>query len=63
MIIIERKSNESIDRMVKRYKSKHRNIKLRNELRSRKQYIKPSVRRRTEVLSAMYSIKKFGAED
>jgi len=32
MLIIERKSGESIDRMVKRYKSKRRSVKLRDEL-------------------------------
>ncbi|RME97979.1 MAG: 30S ribosomal protein S21 [Bacteroidetes bacterium] len=54
MLIIERKDGESIDRMLRRYKRKHRNVKLRNELRRRKEFIKPSVLRRKEVLKAAY---------
>ena len=58
MLIIERKENESIDRALKRYKRKHRRIKLRNELSRRKNFVKPSVKRRKEVLSAIYKNKK-----
>lgn len=63
MLIIERKTNETIDRMVKRYKNKHRSVKLRDELRERKQFIKPSVKRRMEVIGTLYSIKKYGTEE
>lgn len=62
MLIIERKDGETIDRMVKRYKNKHRKIKLRNELRRRKTFEKPSVKRRNEILGAKYRLQKFGAE-
>jgi small subunit ribosomal protein S21 len=58
MLIIERKEGESIDRTLKRYKRKHRDTKLRRELRNRKEYTKPSVRRRNEILKAIYSKKK-----
>ena len=58
MLIIERKENESIDRLVKRYKRKHQKTKLRNELRRRQQFTKPSVRRRKEILKAAYRNKK-----
>ena len=58
MLIIERKEGESIDRFVKRYKRKHRNTKLRDELRRRKQFTKPSVKRRREILKAAYKNKK-----
>ena len=58
MLIIERKEGESIDRALKRYKRKHRDTKLRRELRNRKEYTKPSVRRRNEILKAIYSKKK-----
>jgi len=63
MLIIERKSNETIDRMVKRYKSKHRNVKLRDELRGRKEFVKPSVKRRKEVLKALYSLRNHSTEE
>ena len=58
MLIIERKEGESIDRTLKRYKRKHRDTKLRRELRNRKEYTKPSVKRRNEILKAVYSTKK-----
>ena len=63
MLIIERKEGESIDRMVKRYKNKHRNTKLRNELRRRKEFTKPSVKRRSEILKAIYKKKKMAEND
>ena len=61
MIIIEVKDGESIDRALKRYKNKHRRVKLMDELRKRKHFTKPSVARRTEVLKAVYREKKKNA--
>ena len=63
MLIIERKDGESIDRMVKRYKRKFRNTKLRDELRRRKEFTKPSVARRNELLKAAYKSKKEAEND
>lgn len=60
MIIINVKDNETIDRALKRYKRKHRNIGLMKELRQRKHFTKKSVRRRNEILDAVYRLKKFG---
>ena len=60
MIIIEVKEGESIDRALKRYKRKHRDLKIRNQLRNRKYFSKPSEERRNEILSAEYRLKKFG---
>jgi small subunit ribosomal protein S21 len=60
MIIIDVKEGETIDRALKRYKRKHRNLKIREQLRDRKFYTKPSVRRRNEVLDAAYRLQKFG---
>ena len=62
MIIIERKESESIDRALKRYKNKHRQVGIHKELRRRKQFTKPSVRRREEVLKAVYRKKKYGGD-
>jgi len=59
LIIVQRKDEESIDRMVKRYKRKHRKIQLIKELRKRKHYTKKSVARRNEVLNAEYRLKNF----
>ena len=58
MLIIDRKDGENIDRMLKRYKRKHRDVKLRRQLRNRKHFTKPSVARRTEIKDAMYRDKK-----
>lgn len=58
MIIVEVKNGETIDRALRRYKRKHRDVKLRRELRERKQYTKPSVTRRTEKLKAIYKQQK-----
>ncbi len=60
MLIINVKEEESIERALKRYKRKVRSTKVIQELRSRKNFTKPSVARRNEVLSAEYRSKKFG---
>jgi small subunit ribosomal protein S21 len=58
MLIIEIKDGETIDRALKRYRRKHRNIQVIKELRSRKEFTKPSVRRRKEILKARYKLEK-----
>ena len=58
MLIIEVKNGESIDQALKRYKRKFRNSKVMKELRNRKQFTKPSVNRRHEVLKAVYKEEK-----
>lgn len=60
MLIIEVKEGESIDRALKRYKNKHRNVGVIKELRQRKEFTKPSVKRRKEILKAVYRLKKYG---
>ncbi len=59
MIIINVKDSETIDRALKRYKRKQQKIGMIKELRRRKQFTKPSVRRRTELLKAVYRQKNF----
>jgi small subunit ribosomal protein S21 len=54
MVIINVKEGESIDRALKRYKRRHRDAQVVKELRKRKEYIKPSVRKRNENLKAVY---------
>ncbi len=63
MLIIDRKDGESVDRMLKRYKRKHRDVKLRRQLRSRKHFTKKSVSRRTEIKDAIYKTRKRREED
>jgi len=54
MIIIPVKEGESIERVLKRYKRKHRNVKIMNNLRENKHYTKKSVTRRREIQKAAY---------
>lgn len=63
MIIINVRDDETLDRALKRYKRKHRDIGVIKELRSRQAFTKPSVERRNKVLNAVYRLKKFGDQD
>jgi small subunit ribosomal protein S21 len=60
MLIINIKDDESIDRALKRYKRKFQSVGLVKELRNRKHFVKPSVERRNEILSAAYRLEKYG---
>jgi small subunit ribosomal protein S21 len=63
MIIIN-KNNDDINQMLKKYKRKHRDTQLRRELNKRKQFTKKSVKRRNEILGAIYRDRKLkGLED
>lgn len=62
MIIIEVKKEETIDKALRRYKRKHQQTGIMKELRRRKEFKKPSVVKRMEVLSAVYRQKKFGSQ-
>ena len=54
MIKILVKEGESIERALKRYKRKHRNIKVMQNLRENQFFTKPSVKRRREIQKAGY---------
>jgi small subunit ribosomal protein S21 len=54
MIIIDTTKYGSMDQALKAYKSKVAKTKLINQLRERQSYTKPSVKRRKEVLDAVY---------
>jgi small subunit ribosomal protein S21 len=54
MIIIEIKSGESIEIAIKKLKKKFNNTKTEKILKARKTYIKPSVKRRSEIKKAIY---------
>ena len=58
MIIIKVKEEESIDRALKRYKRKFRNTQTMKELRRRREFVKPSVKKRNETLKAIYREQK-----
>ncbi len=54
MLIIPVKEGENIDRALKRYKRKFDRTKTMRNLRARKQYIKPSVAKRAQMIKASY---------
>lgn len=54
MLIIDSKDCENIDKALKKYKKKYEKSRTLNQLRNRQSFTKPSVRRRTEVLKAIY---------
>jgi len=54
MLIIDSKDCENIDKALKKYKKKFEKAKVLVQLRERQSYIKPSVKRRGEVLKAVY---------
>ena len=62
MLIIEIKEGESIDRALRRYKRKYQQTGIIQELRDRKYFSKPSVKRRSELLKAEYKQKKYGSQ-
>ena len=57
MIIINKESGDSIDKMLKRYKRKSIQYKVIDELKERKTFTKPSVKRREEVKDAIFRQK------
>lgn len=65
MVIINVKDSETIDRALKRYKRRHRDAQVVKELRKRKEFVKPSVKKRKQVLKAAYrdqKIKELGLD-
>lgn len=54
MIKIEIKEGENIERALKRYKRKHRNVKTMQNIRENQFFTKKSVKRRREIQKAEY---------
>ena len=63
MLRIEIKEGENIERALKRYKRKHRNVKVMQNLREKQFFTKTSVKRRREVQKAAYIQGLRDAED
>lgn len=57
MLIIDSKDCENIDKALKKYKKKFEKSKVLLQLRERQSFTKPSIKRRTEVLKAVYKQK------
>ncbi len=54
MLLIDSKDCESIDRALKKYKKKADRTQLIKKLRANKHFTKPSVKRRHQILKAVY---------
>ena len=54
MLIIPIKEGENIDRALKRFKRKFDKTGAMRQLRARKEFIKPSVKRRKQMIKAAY---------
>jgi small subunit ribosomal protein S21 len=54
MLIIDSKDSENIDKALKKYKKKFEKSKVLLQLRERQAFTKPSIKRRSEVLKAVY---------
>ena len=54
MLIIPIKEGENIERALKKYKKKYEKTNAMKQLRGRKEFEKPSITRRQEVIRAAY---------
>ena len=59
MIIVDVTKCGSIEQALKIYKNKTNKIGTVRELRERVEFVKPSVKKRKEVLNAIYKERKF----
>ena len=62
MLIIPIKEGENIDRALKKYKKKYEKTNVMKELRKRKEFEKPSISRRQQVIRAAYKHRMQSAE-
>lgn len=63
MLIVEIKNGESIDQALKRFKRKFQQTQTLKQLRTRREFTKPSVIKRNEFLKAVYKEQKKRAEE
>ena len=63
MLIIDSKDCENIDKALKKYKKKFEKSKILLQLRERQSFTKPSVKRRGQVLKAIYKQKIASGQD
>ena len=60
MLIVPVKDGETIDKALKKYKRKFERAGILKELRRRKNFTKPSIERRAEILKAVYKEDMYG---
>lgn len=56
MLIIPVKEGESIDKALKKFKKKFERTGTMRQLRKRQAFVKPSVKRRKEIIRAAYKL-------
>lgn len=64
MIIVEVEGGkDGIEKALKKYKRKFDKLKIMRQLRNRKEFEKPSVKRRNQIIKAKYVQEKFNNND
>ncbi len=63
MIIVNVKENESIERALKRFKKKFEKTGVIKELRGRQHFVKPSIKKRQQVIKAAYREKMYARDN
>ncbi|MCB9260974.1 MAG: 30S ribosomal protein S21 [Flavobacteriales bacterium] len=54
MLVVQVKENESIEKALKKFKKKFERTGVMRELRDRKQFTKPSIKKRQQLIKARY---------
>jgi small subunit ribosomal protein S21 len=54
MIIVPVKEGENIERALKRFKRKFEKTRAIRDLRARKNFVKPSIKKRDQMMKAIY---------
>ena len=62
MLIIPVKEGENIERAIKKYKKKFEKTKVMLQLRGRKEFEKPSITKRQQIIRAAYKQHLISAE-
>lgn len=57
MLIVQVKEGDTIEKALKKFKKKFEKTGVVKQLRSRQKFTKPSVRRREEIIKAVYKQK------
>jgi len=57
MLIVQIKEGDTIEKALKKYKKKFEKTGVVKQLRARQKFTKPSVRRREEIIKAVYKQK------
>ncbi len=58
MINVKRREGEHFEKMLKRYKRKHKDFRVLQEVKKRMYYVKPSERRKSVLEQAKYTNRK-----